>query len=113
MFGDAGFALSRYLQTIEKGSLTRRGRTFNSVMSRIRIYVENMFAGQSTIFNFLSFGTKLRLGGRNIDRLYVTANFLMNVRACFYGNHRRHRACVDRARCACQSLISALRAAPS
>jgi hypothetical protein len=55
-------------------------------MSRIRIYVENMFAGQSTIFNFLSFGNKLRLGGRNIDRLYVTANFPMNVRTCFYGN---------------------------
>ena len=85
MVGGAGFALSRYLQTMQKGFLTRRGRTFNSVMSRIRIYVENMFAGQSTILNFLSFG-KLRLGGRNIDRLYVTANFLLNVRNCFYGN---------------------------
>jgi hypothetical protein len=55
-------------------------------MSRIRIYVENMFAGQSIIFNFLSFGSKLRLGGRNIDRFYVTANSIMNVRTCFYGN---------------------------
>ena len=86
MFGDAGFALSRYLQTMQRGFLTRRGRTFNSVMSRIRIYIENMFAGQATIFNFLSFSKHLRLGGRNIDRLYVTANFLMNVRTCFYGN---------------------------
>ncbi len=55
-------------------------------MSRISIYVENMFAGQSMIFNFLSFSNKLRLGGRNIDCLYVTTNFLMNVHTCFYGN---------------------------
>jgi hypothetical protein len=88
MFGDAGFALSRYLQTMQKGFLTRRGSTFNSVVSRIRIYVENMFACQSTIFDFLSFGSKLRLGWRNIDRLYVTANFIMNVRTCFYGNQK-------------------------
>ena len=60
--------------------------TCNSVMSRIRIYIENMFAGQSTIFNFLSFGKHLRLGGRNVDRLCVTANFLMTVCTCFYGN---------------------------
>jgi hypothetical protein len=71
---------------MQKSFLSRRGSTCNSVMSRIRICVENMFAGHSTIFNFLSFGNKPRLGGSNIDWLYVTATFLMNLRTWFYGN---------------------------
>ncbi len=37
-------------------------------------------------FNFFSYGQRLHLGGRNIDRLYVTTNFLMDVRCGFYGN---------------------------
>jgi hypothetical protein len=66
---------------MQKSFLSRRGSTCNSVMSRIRICVENMFAGHSTVFNFLSFGNKPLLGGSNI-----TATFLMNLRTWFYGN---------------------------
>jgi hypothetical protein len=57
-------------------------------MSRlpVRIHIENAFAGQHNIFNFLSFKKSLKLGARPVDRMYVVANFLMNVITSFYGN---------------------------
>eukprot|EP00291_Cryptomonas_curvata_P008281 CAMPEP_0172194870 /NCGR_PEP_ID=MMETSP1050-20130122/25856_1 /TAXON_ID=233186 /ORGANISM="Cryptomonas curvata, Strain CCAP979/52" /LENGTH=97 /DNA_ID=CAMNT_0012870797 /DNA_START=265 /DNA_END=554 /DNA_ORIENTATION=+ len=69
-----------------KGLLSRAGRAFNSIMSRIRIHVENCFAGQHNTFNFLSFAPALKLGGRSTARKYVVANFLMNVLTTFNGN---------------------------
>jgi hypothetical protein len=38
------------------------------------------------IFNYLSFKHKLYPGGRNIDRLYIVASFMMNVYTTYYGN---------------------------
>ena len=55
-------------------------------MSRIKIYIENFFAGASNIFSYLNFKQTLRLGGRNLGRQYEVANFLMNVRTTVYGN---------------------------
>ena len=45
-----------------------------------------MYSGQHNIFNFLSFKKSLKLGARPVDRMYVVANFLMNVITSFYGN---------------------------
>ena len=86
LFGDSAFGLSRYLQVMRKGFLSSRSRTFNAVMSRVRILVENMFAGTSNIFNFLSYHGGLTIGGRDIHKIYMVANFLMNVRTCYFGN---------------------------
>jgi hypothetical protein len=86
LFGDSAFGLSRYLQVMRKGFLTAAGRTFNAIMSRVRILVENLFAGTSNIFNFLSFHSQFKLGGRDIHKAYVVATFVMNVRCCYYGN---------------------------
>ena len=90
LFGDAGFALSHHLQVMHKHFMTKDGRRFNALMSRIRIHIENAFAGQGNVFNFLGFSKGLRLGGRNMERLYIVATFLMNVRTTFYGNQFTH-----------------------
>jgi len=61
-------------------------RDFNNLMSRIRIYIENSFAGMANEFSYFSYSNGLRLGGRRFHRGYEVANFLMNVRSTFYGN---------------------------
>ena len=42
-----------------------------SIMSRIRIAVENGFAGQHNCFNFSSFKSGLKLGARNVAHIYM------------------------------------------
>ena len=89
LFGNAGFAVSEFVQSMYRtfsGYILRDQRTFNNYMSRIRIYIENYFAGLSNIFSFLSFKNGLKLGGRNVARQYEVSNFLLNVRNTFRGN---------------------------
>ncbi len=69
-----------------KGLLTRAKHTFNSIMSHIRIAVENGFAGQHNTFNFLSFKSGLKLGAQNGVHMYMCATFFMNVLSTYYGN---------------------------
>ena len=93
MFGDAGFAVSRYIQAMYKeygGYITADARNFNNLMSRIKIYIENSFAEKANIFSFMSFKNGLRLGGRRVHRAYEVANFLQNIRTTFYGNQFCH-----------------------
>jgi hypothetical protein len=88
MFGDAGFAVSPFVQSMYRefsGFILRESRTFNNYMSRIRIYIEYYFAGVSNIFSFLSFKNALKLGGRNLGKQCEVENFLMNVRTTFRG----------------------------
>jgi hypothetical protein len=89
MFGDAGFCVSDYVQSMFKeysGCILSECRRYNNYMSRIRIYIENYFAGVSNVFSYLNFKNSLRLGGRNLGRQYEVANFLSNVRTTFRGN---------------------------
>ena len=58
IFGDAGFAISQFVQSMYRdfsGFILRESRTVNKYMLRIRIYIENYFAGVSNIFSYLSF----------------------------------------------------------
>lgn len=89
IFGDAGFVVSEYVQAMVKGYggyMFNEGRDFNNLMSRIRIYIENSFAGIANEFSYFSYSNGLRLGGRRFHRGYEVANFLMNVRSTLYGN---------------------------
>ena len=86
LFGDSAFGCCRYIQAMLKGALLPGGRYFNALMSRIRIHIENAFAVQSNIFNFLSHEKAVKIGTSPVQELYVTATFLMNVRNILYGN---------------------------
>lgn len=89
MFGDAGFCVSAHIQAMVRsyaGYIQDDARSYNHLMSRIRIYIENSFAESANVFSHLNFKNNLRLGGRRIHRVYEVANFLMNVRTTFYGN---------------------------
>jgi hypothetical protein len=93
LFGDAGFANDKYLQVMIKaygGYIGEDAKAFNALMSRIRIHIENAFAGKSKVFNFLSYGNALQVGGRRVERAYMVATFLMNCRTTFYGNQFTH-----------------------
>ncbi len=57
---------------------------FNALMSRIRIHIENVFAENQ--FAFLSYHKGLRLGGRNLEKVYAVATIFMNIHSTFYGN---------------------------
>mmetsp|Transcript_16624 Transcript_16624/g.45246 ORF Transcript_16624/g.45246 Transcript_16624/m.45246 type:complete len:289 (+) Transcript_16624:424-1290(+) len=94
-FGDAAFPRNAYSQVMRKGRMSSEERSFNSLMSRIRIHVENAFAGRNNVFNFLSFPHHVKLGGRNSMRIYHVANFLLNCRATFYGNRFSHESGID------------------
>ncbi len=74
-----------------RSSGCEEARDYNNLMSRIRIYIENSFAGIANEFWFamvseFSYSNGLRLGGRRFHRGYEVANFLMNVCSTFYGN---------------------------
>jgi hypothetical protein len=86
VFGDTAFPTTTWSHNMLKGMLTRAKRTFNSIMSRIRVAVENGFAGQHNAFYFLSFKSGLKLDARNVARMYMCATFFMNVRSTYYGN---------------------------
>ncbi len=49
-FADSGFANEAYIITMIKGYVTLAGLTFNALMARIRILIENAFAGQHQMF---------------------------------------------------------------
>lgn len=92
LFGDAGFAVSDHIQAMIKFPRSGQGyqytdaRRFNNLMARIRIHIENAFAASANTFSYLTHKNHLKLGGRNIDRIFEVANFLMNVHTTFYGN---------------------------
>ena len=90
IFGDSGFFPSRYIHTMVKSPLSRREKRYNAHMSRIRIAVENSFAGLDSVFNFMSYAMKHQVGKTDPGQAYVVANFLMNVRSTFYGNQFSH-----------------------
>ena len=66
-FGDAGFVVSEYIQAMVKGYggyMFNEARDYNNLMSRIRIYIENSFAGKANEFSYFSYSNGLRFGGR-------------------------------------------------
>jgi hypothetical protein len=85
IFGDAAFGISNFVQSMIKGELTPKGRAFNALMSRIRIHIENGFGGNLNSFTFLAFNRSLKLGCRNLIKIYKVATILMNMRCTFYG----------------------------
>ena len=93
LFGDAAFSVSNFIQAMLKGEAAIRpeGRAFNALMSRIRINIENAFGNQSNLFAFLAFHRSLKLGGRNVLKVYKVACILMNMRCAFYGNQFTHQ----------------------
>ena len=93
LFGDAAFGLSNYIQSMLKGEAAIRpeGRAFNALMSRIRVNIENAFGFQSNLFAFLAFHRGIKLGGRNVLKIYKVACILMNTRCTFYGNQFTHQ----------------------
>ena len=62
------------------------GRAFNALMSRIRVNIEQAFGNQSNLFTFLAFHRSVKLGGRNVLKMYKVACMFMNMRCTFYGN---------------------------
>ena len=97
VFEDAAFGSSDVVQSLQcmvKNVYHPDDRSFNALMSRIRIHIENAFAGQSNQFTFLSFFSlnfrKVKMGGRNTTRQMIVAAILMNIRATFYGNQLTH-----------------------
>ena len=86
IFGDSAFGISSCVQSMIRGELTPEGRSFNALMSRIRISIEQNFGSQSNVFSFLTFHRNIKIGGRNTQKLYKVATILMNMRCTFYGN---------------------------
>ena len=93
LFGDAAFGISNYIQSMLKGEAAIRpeGRAFNALMSRIRVNIEQAFGNQSNLFAFLAFHRSVKLGGRNVLKMYKVACILMNMRCTFYGNQFTHQ----------------------
>ncbi len=89
-FRDAAFGSSDVVQCMVKGGYHPGDRSFNALMSRIRIHIENGLGGQSNQFVFLSFFRKNVMGGRNAPRQFIVAAIFMNIRATFYGNQFTH-----------------------
>ncbi len=90
LFGDSAFALTPFVQAMVKYVVRVEDRAFNALMSRIRIHIEMAFGGHSNLFTFLSFYRGLKVGGRDIGRIYKTAWILSNMRTTFYGNQLTH-----------------------
>ena len=93
LFGNAAFGLSNYIQSMLKGeaAISPEGRVFNALMTRIRVNIENAFGFQSNLFTFLAFHRSIKLGGRNVLKMYKVACILMNMRCTFFGNQFTHQ----------------------
>jgi hypothetical protein len=89
-FADACFANEDQIITMIKSYVTLAGLTFNTLMARISIFklIENVFAGQHLIFNWLSLSFKHKLcpGGSNINWMHIVASFMMNIYTTYYGS---------------------------
>jgi hypothetical protein len=83
LFGDSAFAMTSYVQAMIKNVGTADDRTFNALISRIRIHIEMAFGGHRNIFTFLSFARGLKLGVKDVGRIYKVAWILTNMRATF------------------------------
>jgi hypothetical protein len=70
VFGDAAFGLTDVIQVIVKGVYHPDDRSYNAIMSRIRVAIENGFAGQSNQFAYLSFFRSNKMGGRNAKAIH-------------------------------------------
>jgi hypothetical protein len=90
VFGDAAFGSSDIVQCMVKAVYHPDDRSFNALMSRIRVHIENAFAGQSNQFAFLSFFRSNVMGGRHSPRQFMVAAIFMNIRATLYGNQFTH-----------------------
>jgi hypothetical protein len=66
------------------GYMFNEARDYNNLMSRIRIYIENSFAGIANEFSYFSYSNGLRLGGRRFYRGY--GEFSHERSHYFYGN---------------------------
>ena len=58
VFGDAAFGSPEVVQCMVKNVNLADDRSFNTLMSRIRIHIENAFAGQSNQFRFSAFSRR-------------------------------------------------------
>ncbi len=90
LFGDSAFALTPFIQAMIKNVVLAQDRAFNALMSRIRIHIEMAFGGHSNLFTFLSFYRSLKVGGKDIGRVYKAAWIMSNIRTTFYGNQLTH-----------------------
>ena len=90
VFGDAAFAVDPNIQCMLKDVHSRDGRVFNALMSRIRIHIENVFGNTENQFAYVSYHKGLKLGGRNLEKVYAVATIFMNIQATFYGNQFMH-----------------------
>jgi hypothetical protein len=90
VFGDAAFGSTDVVQCMVKSVYHPDDRSFNAIMSRIRVHIENAFAGQINQFTFLSFTRSNKMGGRKGASQFIVAAIFMNIRTTFYGNQFSH-----------------------
>jgi hypothetical protein len=87
VFSDAAFGSTDVIQCMVKSVYHPDDRSFNAIMSRIRVHIENVFTSQSKQFTFLSFTRSNKMGGLNWARQFIVVAIFMNIHTTFYGNH--------------------------
>jgi hypothetical protein len=74
-----------------KNNYLQESSLFNALMSRIRIHIDqNVFGNTENLFVFLSYHKGLKLGSRNLEKIYSVTTTFMNIHSTFYGNQFTH-----------------------
>ncbi len=88
VFGDSAFALSRHVQRMLRGMARRtaRGKKYNRTMGRVRVTIENAFAGVLNSWGMVGHKRINRLGSMPLAKHMSVAILLYNLQGIWYGN---------------------------
>ncbi len=73
VFGDEALGLTDVVQCMLRWVYHPDDHSFNAIVSRIRVTIENAFAGQGNQFVFLSFFKSNKMGSKNPPRQFIVA----------------------------------------
>lgn len=85
VYGDAGYPITNFIQCPYKGNnLSESQKTYNTIMSKVRISIEIAFGEIVRQFAFIDFKKNLKVYLQQIGIYYHVATILTNCRTCLY-----------------------------
>lgn len=87
LFGDKGYFIrGRILTPLMGNNLTAAEKMYNAVLAELRVCVENLFKEMTQQWRHITDKATQKILQTPVMQEYIVASFLVNCRACFYGN---------------------------
>ncbi len=90
VFGDAAFGSTNVVQCMVKSVYHPDDSSFNAIMSRFRVHLENAFAGQRYSVHVSQFLQEQQNGLTQRPSQFIVAAIFMSILTTLYGNQFTH-----------------------